>query len=74
MFYNKDESPFVRWISSGGGPKIKSPEKPVKQQEVRRIDDSASEARQAERKRIPPGKSSTMFSGIEKMLKDRLGK
>jgi hypothetical protein len=74
MFFNKDESPFVRFFSGGSAPKITPPKEPVKQQETRRIDRSAEEARGQERKRVPPGRTSTMFSGIEKMLKDRLGK
>jgi hypothetical protein len=74
MFFNKDESPFVRWFSGGSAPKIKAPEKPAKQEEVRRIDQSAEDERGRERKRIPPGRKSTLFSGIEKMLKAKLGK
>ena len=63
-------------IAFGGGsaPKIKSPEKPAKQEEVRRIVEGAGDARKDERRRIPPGRQATMFGGIEKLLTDRLGK
>lgn len=73
MFYNKDESPSVRFFSGGGGPKIKSPAKPAKQEEVRKVVETAGEAKKTERKRIPPGRKSTMFGGIEKELVKRLG-
>ena len=61
-------------ISFGGGGGTPDPppvEKPV---ETRRVVEQAGEARESERKRVPPGRKSTMFAGIEKMLKDRLGK
>lgn len=65
---------LVMFGGGGGAPKIKAPEKPVKQQEVRRIVEDAGAAREQERKRIPPGKQATMFGGVEKLLKNRLGK
>jgi len=56
----------------GGSPPDPPPvEKPV---ETRRVVERAGEARESERKRVPPGRKATMFAGIEKMLKDRLGK
>lgn len=58
----------------GGAPSIKAPEKPAKQEEVRRIVEDAGSARREERRRIPPGRQATMFGGVEKLLKDRLGK
>lgn len=73
MFYDYLERPSLRFFGGGSAPKIKAPEKPVKQEEVRRIDQSAEEARGQERKRIPPGRKSTMFAGIKKELEKRLG-
>jgi hypothetical protein len=71
--FNKEDSPFARFFGGGGGPSIKSPEKPAKQAEVRQIVEGAGEARRDERKRIPPGKQSVMFAGITKELEKRLG-
>ena len=74
------ENPFRKLIhypefsGGGGAPKPPPPppvEKPV---ETRRIVEQAGVEREAERKRVPPGRKATMFAGIEKMLKDRLGK
>lgn len=79
MFFNKIEdytlcniSPNARFFGGGGG-KIKSPEKPVKQEETRRIEESAGEERKAERRRVPPGRKSTLKFGIQKELEKRLG-
>jgi hypothetical protein len=71
----KDESPSVRFFSGGGGtPKPPpAPEKPVKQEEVRRVIETAGEARATERKRIPPGRKSVIGFGIESQLKKKLG-
>jgi hypothetical protein len=52
----------------GGSPDLPPVEKPV---ETRRVVERAGEAKEAERKRVPPGRKSTMFAGIEKMLTDR---
>lgn len=75
MFFNKDESPMVRFFSGGGGtPKPpKSPEPPAKQAEVRRVVETAGESRATERKRIPPGRKSVIGFGIESQLKKKLG-
>ena len=73
--FNKENSVFARFFGGGGGSKKLPPvEKPVKAEETRRIVEAAGQERQAERKRIPPGRKATMFAGIEKMLKERLGK
>lgn len=63
----------LRFFSGGGGPKLKTPEKPAKQQEVRRIEESAGRERDAERRRIPPGRKATLKFGIQKELTKRLG-
>jgi hypothetical protein len=73
MFYDYLERPSLRFFGGSGGPKIKSPEKPAKQAEVRQIVEDAGGARRDERRRIPPGKKSTMFGGIQKELEKRLG-
>ena len=74
MFFNKENSIFARYFNRGGGSKKLPPvEKPVKADETRRIVESAGKERQAERKRVPPGRKATIFAGIEKALKDRLG-
>ncbi len=74
MFYDYLERPSLRFFGGGGSaPKIRAPEKPAKQQEVRRIEDSAGAERDKERKRIPPGRKSTLKYGIQKTLTDRLG-
>ncbi len=73
MFYDYLERPSLRFFGGGGGPKIKSPEKPAKQQEVRRVEESAGRERDAERRRIPPGRKSTLKFGIQKTLTERLG-
>ena len=66
---------FCRYFGGGGGsPKPPpAPEKPVKQDETRRVVKSAGEARKQERKRIPPGRKALMYAGMEKELKKRLG-
>jgi hypothetical protein len=63
----------LRFFGGGGGSVPDPPpvEKPV---ETRRIVEQAGEEREAERKRVPPGRKATVFAGIEKMLKERLGK
>lgn len=63
--------PVYAFGGGGGGTPDPPPvEKPV---ETRRIVESAGEEREAERKRVPPGRRATQFAGIEKMLKERLG-
>jgi len=72
MPFRKSLKPSYQF--GGGGGSVPDPppvEKPV---ETRRIVEQAGEEREAERKRVPPGRKATMFAGIEKMLKDRLGK
>lgn len=72
-FYLKSLKPSYQF-GGGGGASVPDPppvEKPV---ETRRVVEAAGEEREAERKRVPPGRKATMFAGIEKMLKDRLGK
>ena len=67
-----DGSFLLKYFGGGGGSPDPPPvEKPV---ETRRVVERAGEEREAERKRVPPGRKATMFAGIEKMLKDRLGK
>lgn len=74
MWYNKDESWGNRYLGGGGGvPKLKAPEPAPKAQETRRVVEAAGEERKKERKRKPPGRKSTIFAGIDKALKDRLG-
>lgn len=75
MFFSKDESPSVRFFG-GGGKKPKAPPAPpapVKQAEVRRVEERATDARNEERKRRPPGRKATLKFGIEKELTKRLG-
>ena len=75
MFYDYLDRPSLRFFGGGGG-KPKKPKAPVeeaKTTEVRRIDDSAGEARKDERRRIPGGRKSTLKFGIQKTLSDRLG-
>lgn len=69
--FRKSLIPSYQFGGGGGAPDPPPVEKPV---ETRRIVERAGEEREDERKRIPPGRKATMFSGIEKMLKDRLGK
>jgi len=63
----------------GGGSSKPKPPKPAPEpqrpkEESRRIVEGADKARQDEvRKRIPPGRKATLFAGLEKALKDRLG-
>jgi len=76
MFYNKEHSPFARYFGGGGGgstPKLKAPAEQQKTQEVRRIEESAGEARKESRKRVPPGRKSTIQFGIQKVLNEYLG-
>ena len=63
---------LLKFFGGGGGGTPDPPpvEKPV---ETRRIVERAGEEREQERKRVPPGRKATMFAGIEKMLKERLG-
>lgn len=64
-----------KYFSGGGGAPKPPPPPPVeKPVETRRIVEQAGVEREAEHKRVPPGRKATMFAGIEKMLKDRLGK
>jgi hypothetical protein len=66
---------LVAFGGSGGTPSTPdSPAKPAKQAEVRRVVESAGEARKQERKRVPPGRKSTIFGGITKELENRLGR
>ncbi len=68
------DMPMARFFSGGGGsPKIKTPEKPAKQEETRRIEESAGEERKAERRRVPPGRKATLKYGIQRELEKRLG-
>jgi len=65
---------FLLVSFGGGGGSTPDPppvEKPI---ETRRVIERAGEEREAERKRVPPGRKATMFAGIEKMLKNQLGK
>jgi hypothetical protein len=66
---------MVMFGGGGGTPSPpKAPETPVKQEEVRRVVQDAGAAKADERKRVPAGKQATMFGGIEKQLKAKLGK
>lgn len=69
--FRKSLKPSYQFGGGGGTPDPPPVEKPV---ETRRVVERAGEARESERKRVPPGRKATMFAGIEKMLKDRLGK
>ena len=69
--FRKSLLPSYHFGGGGGTPDPPPVEKPV---ETRRVVEAAGEEREAERKRVPPGRKATMFAGIEKMLKDRLGK
>lgn len=73
LFYDYLDRPSLRFFGGGSAPKISPPPKPEKQQEVRRIVENAGEARRDEQRRIPPGREATMFAGIEKQLKAKLG-
>ncbi len=67
-----DGSNLYKFFGGGGGTPDPPPvEKPV---ETRRIVEKAGEEREAERKRVPPGRKATQFAGIEKALKERLGR
>jgi hypothetical protein len=71
MFYNKEESVFNRYFGGGGG---KSPKVPVTEPvETKRVETYAAEEELKARKRTPPGKKQTMFSGIKKALEERSG-
>lgn len=71
--FRKSITPTYHFGGGGGGSPPDPPpvEKPI---ETRRVVEQAGKEREAERKRIPPGRKATMFAGIEKMLTDRLGK
>lgn len=71
LFYLKTFLPCYCFGGGGGTPDPPPVEKAV---ETRRIVEQAGEEREEERKRVPPGRSATQFAGIEKMLKDQLGK
>lgn len=60
-------------FSGGGGPSTPKVAEVQKQDEPRRIVETAGEAKKTERKRVPPGRTATMFSGISKELEKRLG-
>jgi len=68
MFYNKEESFFARYFGGGGGsPKMPEPE-PV---ETKHVEEYAGEEELKARKRKPPGRKATIFTGIQKALEER---
>lgn len=74
MFFNKDEHWGNRFFGGGGDtPKLKAPEPEPKAKETRRVVEAAGEERREERKRKPPGRKATIFAGIDKTLKEKLG-